>query len=124
MPYERDQFDGIVQAQVEEVAPGMVDAVVASLAAEFEVQDVAVRSVFLSVDGEVTVRWAVDCVDSIKEDRRNTYRELTVHGLSLVGGDDDRRFVQHYIDWAGVMSQLGMTTSRPSAVDSDRTPKS
>jgi hypothetical protein len=25
--------------------------------------------------------------------------------------------VAHYIDWAGVMGQLGMTTSRPSAID-------
>jgi hypothetical protein len=117
MPYERDVFDGIVQAQVDEIAPGMVDAIVASLASEFDVGEFAVRSVLAAGGGIVTVRWAVECVDSIREDRRSTNRELTVHGLSLVGGDDDQRVVSHYIDWAGVMSQLGMTTSRPSAVE-------
>ncbi len=117
MPYERDAFDEIVQADVEEVAPGMLDAIVESLAGEFQVNDVAVRSVFTAEDGIATVRWAVDCVDNVREDRRTTYRDVTVHGLSLVGGPERERFVTHYIDWAGVMSQLGMTTSRPSAVD-------
>lgn len=117
MPYEPDVFDDIVQARVDDVAPGMVDAIIASLASEFEVGAFSVRSVLTADGGIATVRWAVDCVDRIREDRRNTNRELTVHGLSLVGGDDDQRVVTHYIDWAGVMSQLGMTTSRPSAVD-------
>jgi hypothetical protein len=117
MPREDDFFDGIVQADVDEVAPGMVDAIRQSLASEFKVGDFTARSVLVAGDGIVTVRWAVDCVDSIKEDRKNTLREITVHGLSLVGGPDGERVVAHYIDWAGVMAQLGMTTSRPSAVD-------
>lgn len=124
MPYEPDVFDDIVQARVDDVAPGMVDAIIASLASEFDVGPFSVRSVLVADGGMATVRWAVDCVDRIREDRRNTYRELTVHGLSLVGGADDNRVAQHYIDWAGVMSQLGMTTSRPSAVDADIAPTS
>jgi hypothetical protein len=119
MPYEPDVFDEFVQARVDDVAPGLVDAIVASLSSEFEVGAFSVRSVLMAEGGVATVRWAVDCVDSIREDRRNTYRELTVHGLTLVGGPERERVVQHYIDWAGVMSQLGITTSRPSAVDRD-----
>jgi hypothetical protein len=123
MPYERDVFDGIEQAHIDEVAVGLADAITASLATEFEVGAFSLRTVLMANDGLVTVRWAVECVDSSedKEERRRTYREVTVHGVSLVG-DDERgeRVVQHYIDWAGVMSQLGMTTSRPSAVDPSR----
>lgn len=117
MFHENDFFDGIVQADVNEVAPGMIDAIRESLAREFDVRDFTTRSVLVAGDGVVTVRWAIDCIDSIKEDRKNTLRELTVHGMSLVGGPDGERVVAHYIDWAGVMAQLGMTTSRPSAVD-------
>jgi hypothetical protein len=120
MPFQEDVFDGMVQAEVDEVAPGMVNAIVESLASEFEVRDVSVRSVLMADEGIATVRWAVDCVDSIREGRRTTNREITVHGLSLVGGPQRERVVTHYIDWAGVMSQLGMTTSRPSAVDPSR----
>lgn len=114
---EHDIFDDILQADIDQAAPGMVDAIRTSLATEFAVGEFTTRSVLAAGDGFVTVRWAVDCVDSIKEDRKKTFRELTVHGVSLVGGAVGDRVVAHYIDWAGVMGQLGMTTSRPSAVD-------
>ena len=117
MPHERDVFDGILHAEVDEVAPGMVDAIRASLATHFEVGEFSVRTVLAADDGVVTVRWAVDCVDTFREVRKRTFRDVTVHGMSLVGGPEQERVVAHYIDWAGVMSQLGMTTSRPSAVD-------
>lgn len=112
-----DVFDGIVQAPIDEVAPGMLDAIRASLASTFEVGELTVRTVLAGGDGLVAVRWAVECMDTAREDRRITRRALTVHGMSLVGGPDGERVVAHHVDWAGVMAQLGMTTSRPSALD-------
>ena len=120
MPFTPDTFDEIVQAEVNEIAPGMIDAIRESLSRQFEVGDVTVRTLLVAQDGFATVRWSVDCVDSILEDRRRTDRSITVHGTSLVGGESDERVVAHYIDWAGAMAQLGMTTSRPSAVDPTR----
>jgi hypothetical protein len=117
MPYTTDIFDDVVQADVDEVAPGMVEAIGTSLGRQFDVGDVTVRTVLIADGGFSTVRWSVDCVDSIVEDRRRTNRSLTVHGMSLVSGRSAEQVVTHYIDWAGAMAQLGMTTSRPSAVD-------
>jgi len=117
MPYRPDIFDDVVQADVDEVAPVMIDAIRTSLGQRFDVGEVSVRTVLAADDGFTTVRWSADCVDSILEDRRRTHRSLTVHGMSLVGGSPRERVVAHHIDWAGAMAQLGMTTSRPSAVD-------
>ncbi len=117
MPYTNDIFDEVVQADVDEVAPGMVDAIRASLGEQFDVGELTVRTVLVADGGFTTIRWSVDCLDSVLEDRRRTNRALTVHGMSLVGGRSEEQLVTHYIDWAGAMAQLGMTTSRPSVVD-------
>jgi GTP:adenosylcobinamide-phosphate guanylyltransferase len=114
---DNDIFDGLIEADIDRVAPGMIDAIRESLAARFAVNDVTVRTVVASTGEIATVRWAAECSDTIQEDRQSTRRDVVVHGLSLVGGQDDERVVAHYIDWAGVMSQLGMTTGRPSAPD-------
>lgn len=117
MPFTHDVFDEIQQADVADVAPGMIDAIRESLGQQFDVGDVTVRTLLVAQDGFATVRWSAECTDSILEDRRRTDRSITIHGLSLVGGDSADRVAAHYIDWAGAMAQLGITTSRPSAVD-------
>ena len=124
MRYDSDTFDDVIQADVDEIAPGMRAAIHKSLQAQFDVREVNIRTVLVAGDGFGTVRWSADCRDTIREDRRKTFRDVTVHGLSLVGRERERGpVVTHYIDWAGVMGQLGMTTSRPAAVDpqDDRT---
>lgn len=122
MPFESDDFDGVVipdrdtdlDAAARELAPGMVEAIASSIGNEFEVTDVVVRTVLRAGDEHATIRWAVECVDNNGSNlRRVTGRELTVFGLSMVGPGPDRPVVTHYIDWAGVMGQLGMTTGRP-----------
>ena len=117
MPFTQDLFDDIHQGAVDEIAPGMIEAIRESLSQQFEVGDLTVRTLLAAEDGFATVRWSVECVDAIIEDRRRTDRAITIHGVSLVGGES-AKMVAHYIDWAGAMAQLGMTTSRPSAVDS------
>ena len=119
MPYDNDAFDEVVQADPDEVAPGLRDVIERSLASTFAVQRVDIRTVLVSDGGYATIRWASDCTDTIREDRFTTQRAVTVHGLSMVGpARDGEPVVTHYVDWAGTMGQLGMTTSRPASVDS------
>lgn len=119
MLFEEDAFDGVIQSgNLEEIAPGMRDAIERSLSSTFSVQDVAIRTVLTSDGRYATVRWACDCTDTIREARFLTQRNVTVHGLSMVGpGPEGTLVATHYVDWAGTMGQLGMTTSRPAAVD-------
>jgi hypothetical protein len=121
MRSDKDPFDGIRQADVEEIAPGMLEAIIASLSAQFAVTDRQVRTVLRAEGGFATIRWTVACTDSIREDTKRTFRDFVVHGLSMVGPGEATPVVTHFIDWAGVMGQLGMTTGRPSAVDPART---
>ena len=119
MPADEDPF-AVVHIDVEEVAPGMLPAITASLAEVFTVHGVVVHTVLVTADQYATVRWTATCSDTIREENRRTRRGVAVHGVTLVtpGGTDAQ--VEHHIDWAGVMGQLGMTTGRPSATDPDR----
>ena len=143
MPFEPDDFDDVdvdpagadrLDGSADRHVRTTVDAIRASLSARFRVDDLVVRTVVRSGSGHVTLRWAADCVDDpssadapTAERRRRTRRALTVHGLSLLGPRADAApdgpleerdmVVTHYVDWAGVMGQLGRVTGRPLYVD-------
>lgn len=119
--FDEDEFDLIDHSDppnLDVIAPGMLAAIRQSLEARFEVPgEVVVRTVLLAPGGYATIRWAVGCSDTQgDDDRRRTGKAVVVHGLSMVGPGSDRgsHVVSHYIDWAGVMGQLGMTTGRPT----------
>jgi hypothetical protein len=81
------------------------------------VKVITLRTLLVADGGFATVRWAAECVDSSRDGNLRTDRDVLVDGLTLVGPTGPEQLVAHYIDWAGVMGQLGMTTSRPSAID-------
>jgi hypothetical protein len=46
-------------------------------------------------------------------------REVTVHGVSLMGVEDDQFMVRRYVDWVGVYAQLGLTLNWRTPVSSE-----
>jgi hypothetical protein len=62
------------------------------------------------------VEWAFQCQHTAPfAGVPPTYRELTIYGVTIVRQRGEKTTFRRYVDWSGVMSELGVTASfRPA----------
>ena len=61
-------------------------------------------------------------VDATFNNTTASGRDVTVHGFSVISIENDRVQARHYIDWAGVYAQLGLTLNWRTPVTNEPPP--